>query len=59
MLQAAIPDTLAYGEEMGCRSFTVGNLGFTEPRNTVRETKCRGNKGKKFRSIVSGMSMGK
>ncbi|MFP3987878.1 hypothetical protein U9R90_10310 [Streptomyces sp. E11-3] len=54
-LRAAITELLAIAQERNCAGICVENLGFTDARQTGRETMGRGKRGKAFRRTVAGI----
>jgi hypothetical protein len=54
-LRAAVAVIIQLAKTGGCRSITVEDLDFADARQTGRETLGRGQRGKRFRRIVSGI----
>lgn len=54
-LRAAISQLIALVKRYGCVGIAIENFGFTEARQTGRETMGRGQRGKSFRRTVAGI----
>ncbi|MDW6061810.1 hypothetical protein SAZ11_32010 [Streptomyces sp. FXJ1.4098] len=54
-LRAAVTTLIKIAEMNGCMGIVVENLGFTDARQTGRETMGRGRRGKAFRRMVAGI----
>ncbi|MCY9784844.1 hypothetical protein KIK06_13185 [Nocardiopsis sp. EMB25] len=54
-LRAAISQLIRLDHQHGCAGVAIENLGFTDARQTGRETMGRGRRGKTFRRTVAGI----
>lgn len=54
-LRGAITSLIGMAQTHGCTGIVVENLGFTDARQTGRETMGRGRRGKAFRRTVAGI----
>ncbi|WP_216372950.1 hypothetical protein [Streptomyces tailanensis] len=54
-LRAAVTSLIQLAQAHGCTGFVIENLGFTDARQTGRETMGRGRRGKAFRRTVAGI----
>ncbi|MFC3577695.1 hypothetical protein ACFOZ0_31425 [Streptomyces yaanensis] len=54
-LRAAVTSLIQTARSHGCTGIVVENLGFTDARQTGRETMGRGRRGKAFRRTVAGI----
>jgi IS605 OrfB family transposase len=54
-LRAAVTSLIKIARAHGCTGIVVENLGFTDARQTGRETMGRGRRGKAFRRTVAGI----
>ncbi|WP_017602069.1 hypothetical protein [Nocardiopsis lucentensis] len=54
-LRAAISQLIRLAHQHGCAGVAIENLGFTDARQTGRETMGRGRRGKTFRRTVAGI----
>ncbi|MFJ9585322.1 hypothetical protein [Streptomyces acidicola] len=58
-LRAAVTSLIQMAQAHGCAGIVIENLGFTDARNTGRETMGRGRRGKAFRRTVAGIPTAK